>query len=548
MIKRCAIYTRKSTEEGLGQAFNSLDAQREACENYILSQKAEGWRAIRTRYDDGGLSGGNMERPALQALMQNIDDGKIDIVIVYKVDRFTRSLADFAKLVERFDMHDVSFVSVTQQFNTSNSMGRLTLNVLLSFAQFEREVGAERVRDKISASRKKGFWTGGMPPLGYDNIDKKLVVNKPEAMVVSEVYSLYEQHGCVQTIIRQAAEQGWRSKKRKNDSGGNLLTRGPIYWMLKNPIYTGLIKGKDALHEGQHEPIIERDKWEIVQKRLAEKAQRSGVRPNRRSPLAGLAFWSGQRLTPDHATKGTRRYRYYLSVKNDDSVTSRVRLKADDVETVLVETLSNWLSKPEKALGDIVKCRCGPAALITILEAIRTFNLRTANLSCAEKLKTWIDAITRIDFDENIVRLTINANELFGECAPDIKLNEEALVQSPCVLKKRGQEHRLTLGDYARAETPDPIIIGKLASAYALKEVRFKQDEPSWRAVLKEYSVDRSNSHRLLRLAFLAPDIAEAFLCGTAPIELNAEKLKRLSDLPADWNEQRRLLGISPPR
>lgn len=188
MIKRCAIYTRKSTQEGLDQSFNSLDAQREACENYILSKKAEGWRISKICYDDGGISGGHMKRPGLTALMEDIDAGRVDIVVVYKVDRLTRSLADFAKLVEKFDRHEVSFVSVTQAFNTSNSMGRLTLNVLLSFAQFEREVGAERVRDKIAASRKKGIWTGGMAPLGYENIDKKLVVNRMEAETIRNIY------------------------------------------------------------------------------------------------------------------------------------------------------------------------------------------------------------------------------------------------------------------------------------------------------------------------------------------------------------------------
>jgi len=208
VAKRCAIYTRKSTEEGLDQAFNSLDAQREACEAYIASQRHEGWRLVKTRFDDGGLSGGNMDRPALQALLAEIDAGRIDIIVVYKVDRLTRSLSDFAKLVDRFDAKDVSFVSVTQAFNTSSSMGRLTLNVLLSFAQFEREVTAERIRDKIASSKRKGMWMGGNPPLGYDNVDKQLVINKREAKTVRRLLDAYLEEGCVRKVIEVAQAEG----------------------------------------------------------------------------------------------------------------------------------------------------------------------------------------------------------------------------------------------------------------------------------------------------------------------------------------------------
>lgn len=253
MIKRCAIYTRKSTEEGLDQAFNSLDAQREACENFIRSQKAEGWRIIKTHYDDGGLSGGTMERPALKALLSDIADGRVDVVVVYKVDRLTRSLADFAKLVDQFDEQDVSFVSVTQQFNTSSSMGRLTLNVLLSFAQFEREVTAERIRDKIAASRKKGLWTGGVPPLGYDVVDKQLIVNGKEAETVKRLFEAYLNASSARNVLDLIEEEDLRTKKRTNGQGGHLITRGPLYWILSNPVYAGYVRSGDQLYDSVHD-------------------------------------------------------------------------------------------------------------------------------------------------------------------------------------------------------------------------------------------------------------------------------------------------------
>ena len=271
---RCAIYTRKSTDEGLDQAFNSLDAQREACAAFILSQKHEGWSALPVAYDDGGYSGGTMERPALQRLMADIDAGQVDVVVVYKVDRLTRALSDFAKLVEVFDRHDVSFVSITQQFNTTTSMGRLTLNVLLSFAQFEREVIGERVRDKIAASKKKGMWMGGMPPLGYDVKDRKLVVNEDEARIVRHIFERYLELKSVRTLQEEIAAAGTRSKQRVRPDGsvygGQVLGRGALYQMLQNRIYRGEITHKGSAYPGQHPAIIDQALWDRVQATLAE--------------------------------------------------------------------------------------------------------------------------------------------------------------------------------------------------------------------------------------------------------------------------------------
>src|SRR6266702_1178923 len=274
---RCAIYTRKSSEEGLEQSFNSLHAQREACEAYIASQRHEGWHALSSKYDDGGFSGGKIERPGLKQLLEDIGAGKVNTVVVYKVDRLTRSLADFAKIIEQFDSQQVSFVSVTQQFNTTTSMGRLTLNVLLSFAQFEREVTGERIRDKIAASKRKGMWMGGMVPLGYDLKDRKLLVNKRESATVHEIFEQYLRLGCVSKLKDYLDQSSTRSKTRISregrKSGGQKFSRGALYELLRNHIYVGEISHKGQMHRGEHAAIVERELFEKVQQKLTENRQ-----------------------------------------------------------------------------------------------------------------------------------------------------------------------------------------------------------------------------------------------------------------------------------
>src|SRR5215831_6343038 len=301
--KRCAVYTRKSSEEGLEQEFNSLAAQREACEAYIRSQQHEGWVLARTHYDDGGFSGGNIERPALQQLLADIRAGRIDIVVVYKVDRLTRSLADFARLVEIFDGQGVSFVSVTQQFNTTSSMGRrLTLNVLLSFAQFEREVTGERIRDKIAASKKKGLWMGGNPPLGYRVSDRALVIDPAEAETVRRIFALYREHGCVRRV--KDAER--RATANGAERGGAPFSRGHLYRVLSNPIYTGRIAHKGQLYPGQHPALIDEETWAAVRDQLAASADVHRRRPKAAEPSLLAA---GRRAgTAAHAiTRGQER-------------------------------------------------------------------------------------------------------------------------------------------------------------------------------------------------------------------------------------------------
>ena len=317
--QRCAIYTRVSTEHGLEQEFNSLDNQREASEAYVKSQAHEGWKLIRTRYDDGGYSGGSMDRPALQKLLEDARARRIDVIVVYKVDRLTRSLADFAKLVELFDAHQVSFVSVTQAFNTTTSMGRLTLNVLLSFAQFEREVTGERIRDKIAASKRKGIWMGGVVPLGYRVENRALHVVEEHAAFIRDLYRRYLEIGSVVRLKALLDHEDTRSPLRTDGTGkpigGGLISRGHLYKILSNPIYLGRLTHKGQAHDGLHDPIVDQETWDRVQLLLAEHAQRRiGNCQNSDALLAGKLFDDrGNRMSPSHAAKSGRRWRYYVS-------------------------------------------------------------------------------------------------------------------------------------------------------------------------------------------------------------------------------------------
>ncbi len=356
----CAIYTRKSTEEGLDQNFNSLDAQRDACENFIASQKSEGWLLARERYDDGGFSGGNMQRPGLQRLLDDVRNGKVDIIVVYKIDRLSRSLADFAKLVELFDEQKVTFVSVTQAFNTTTSMGRLTLNILLSFAQFERELAGERVRDKIAASRQRGIWMGGMPPLGYDVSERKLIPNPAEAQIVREMFQRFAATPSMATLVRDMRARGVTSKSWTTSKGiersGKLITKGHVYKIFKNTVYIGMAAYKGKQFPGEHEPIIEQALWDTVQENLkaGDKHVKGGSESrDTKAPtlLRGLLFSPGGRaFTPGWTSKDPKRYLYYIntdSIKLGKDACEVRRIPAGEIEGVVVQQLRGALRSPE---------------------------------------------------------------------------------------------------------------------------------------------------------------------------------------------------------
>jgi len=367
---RCAIYTRKSTEEGLDQSYNSLDAQRDACQAYIASQKSEGWVALRDAYDDGGFTGGNLNRPGLQRLLADIREGLVDVIVVYKIDRLSRSLADFAKLVEIFDEQRVTFVSVTQSFNTTTSMGRLTLNILLSFAQFERELAGERVRDKIASARQRGIWMGGMPPLGYDVVERKLVPNPAEAKLVKRIFESFIAIGSMTTLARQLRAEGvttksWKTLKEK-DRPGRLIDKGYLYKLLKNPVVIGIAAYKGKHYPGEHEPIIDKVLWDQVQETLARKdvAKRAQINRPSRAPalLKGLIFASdGYAMTPAHTVKDGKRYRYYVntaSIKIGKDACEIARVPAGDIDAKVVDQVRRILQAPEvisQAVAEVQK-------------------------------------------------------------------------------------------------------------------------------------------------------------------------------------------------
>ncbi|ABA05211.1 resolvase [Nitrobacter winogradskyi Nb-255] len=357
--QRCAIYTRKSSEEGLDMEFNSLDAQREACESFVTSQKAEGWATIRERYDDGGFSGGTLERPGLKRLIQDVEAGLIDVIVVYKIDRLSRSLMDFARLVEIFDRSQVTFVSVTQSFNTTTSMGRLTLNILLSFAQFEREVIGERIRDKVAASRKRGMWMGGHVPLGYDVRDRKLVVNEAEAATVRMIFERFVAIGSATTLAKALAAEGVLNKR------GKQIDKGFLYKLINNRLYLGEAVHKGTAYPGEHEAILDQALWDKVHGILQESPRRRAKNTRRQAPalLKGIIFTdTGTAMTPTATKKGTRLYRYYASMdlirnRPTGDASGPLRLPAGMVEDAVVGEIRRMIRAPEIAARTIKALR-----------------------------------------------------------------------------------------------------------------------------------------------------------------------------------------------
>ena len=406
-IVRCAIYTRKSSEEGLEQSFNSLDAQREACEAFIASQRHEGWRALPALYDNGGFSGATLDRPAIQRLLQDIEAGKVDTIVVYKVDRLTRSLADFAKIVEALDARGVSFVSVTQQFNTTTSIGRLTLNILLSFAQFEREVTGERIRDKIAASKRKGMWMGGTIPLGYDLKERKLIANPVEATLVVRLFGLYLELGCVSKLKARLDQEGIMSKKRTsaagNQSGGTSYSRGAVYDILQNRIYLGQIHHRGQNHPGEHAAIVPRQLWDRVQAQLRSDNQgrRNGLKANSPSMLVGLLQdGQGHRFTPAHTSKNGRRYRYYVGqATNDGSEAANkcARLPAFDLERQVTLKLQSFLQSGKDVMDQV----CQPEDSL-----LRTQRILAAATKQFDQLSSGASALVH-DFVRKVVRRVV---------------------------------------------------------------------------------------------------------------------------------------------
>ncbi len=546
-VIRCAIYTRKSSEDGLEQEFNSLHAQREACEAYIKSQKAEGWVALAEAYDDGGISGGTMERPALQRLLEEIDAGRVDQIVVYKIDRLTRSLADFAKIVDRLDAAKTSFVSVTQSFNTATSMGRLTLNMLLSFAQFEREVTAERIRDKIAASKQKGLWMGGNVPLGYAADGRTLKVIEEEAATVRALYDLYLQLGTVRAVFAAAAERGFCSKRRTSPSGrvsgGTPLQRGHIHQILTNPLYAGRIRHRRMVFDGQHPAIIASDLWDDVQARL----QADAAKPRRRtgktvaSHLTGRLFdETGDRLSPTHTkTRSGQRLRYYVShrliARSGEAEVSGWRLPALALEQAISSLVAQWISAPGFA-GRIIPD--ADVDRITVMQQRIALTISPETIELVSKVM--LALIQKIDLAPGQVRIAIGRKALAELLQVDATTIAETPLEitAPFQSRKRGVETKLILG--AQVAAIDPVLLKNVARAHAWL-TRIKAGE-TFDAIASSEGTSKRRVQQMLDLAFLAPDIIRAITDGRQPVGLTSDWLKQHS-LPARWSEQRDIVA-----
>jgi len=582
-VRRCAIYTRKSSEEGLEQSFNSLDAQREACEAYIASQKHEGWMLVTTAYDDGGLSGGTMNRPALQALLGDIIAGRVDVVVVYKVDRLTRSLADFAKLTDLLDGAGASFVSVTQAFNTSTSMGRLTLNVLLSFAQFEREVAGERIRDKIAASKKRGMWMGGMPPLGYDVCDKQLVVNETESKTVQTIFESYVKLGNVAKLKAAMDAAGVVSKVRTikgRPSGGVAISRNGYHTILKCPLYIGRVHHKGQTYPGNHEAIISDELWQVVQEQLTANSSngatygdictRTGI-PSHGTSIAyqgqshrntkgshllkGILFDAGgERLSPSHSTKrikgtrnrgsSTRRYNYYVSAslmrgqsKSDGCGKNGLRLSATELDALVMQSLKAHLRNREW-VGSI-------ASGALPVQEYKDLMSRCIALSKELDDHKARRLLERVTIHQDTIAMELNLKtpaELVGINLDALNQEPIRITQASSILRQ-GRSSKLVVGSVLVADLCiNQALVDQLKLANRWWQAMVGSKASSITDLAARERVDPSEISRTITLAFLAPDIVRAILNGTQPPSLTLNALRRARPLTADWEDQRQML------
>ena len=518
---RCAIYTRVSTDQGLDQDFNSLDAQYDASQAYIRSQAHAGWTMLRSKYDDGGFSGGNTDRPALQRLLDDVRAGKIDIIVVYKVDRLTRSLADFAKLVELFDKHNVSFVSVTQQFNTTTSMGRLTLNVLLSFAQFEREVTSERIRDKIAASKRKGLWVGGMAPMGSDTKDRKISVNEAEAARVRTIFRSYLELGSLNLLMGDLRKRGIVTKARKLKTGktvgGIPFTRGPLGHLLRNRFYVGEVAFKGEVLAGEQRAIVERVLFDAVQAKLNEQQKnRNAARMKSDALLVGRIFDDrNNRMSPSHARKRGIKYRYYLSAAlsqgRADQAGSMRRVPAVEIEGLVIRSVREHLklSMPidDRSLVNthVVRVEIRPEQLV----------IQLAQAQESSRERTGVDDTLYVPWQKT----------------PSTRRRELLLPSggSPQHIRPIRSENRaLLVASIARGRQWLDELISMPA---ATTEIIAKRERCSIRKV-----------NMTISLAFLAPALVKAAIEGRLP---NGMGVARLCDAPAEWSRQHQLLGLT---
>jgi site-specific DNA recombinase len=570
-VLRCAIYTRKSSEEGLEQSFNSLDAQRESSEAFILSQRQEGWRVLSTRYDDGGYSGGTMERPALKRLLEDVEANRVNVIVVYKVDRLTRSLSDFAKIVEALDARGVSFVSVTQQFNTTSSMGRLTLNILLSFAQFEREVTGERIRDKIAASKKKGMWMGGLVPLGYDLEGRKLIPNSTEAAFVCRIFALYMEVGCVSKLAVQLDRENVRSKLWVTKTGARLggvpFARGALYALLRNRLYIGEIRHRELWYPGEHGGIVPMDLWQKVQAQLDSnlRSRRKRDREQASSLLTGLVEDAdGNHFTPSFTVKRGRRYRYYVSqlaikhrTHHSDVPT---RVPARELESRVMERFLAFLKSDAEVFDRLSAEDQSPAIIRNLVIAAKKLATRLPSLPSDDLRDLLAVFLRRVVIQENRINLMIDSDELrillknggkvlatniSGTRTPVTASN---LINLTIEAKRKrfgGEVHFVVSpGSSASVAHPKSSLIKAIARGHGWYEKVARGEVADMRSLARQAGLTERYVGKVFGCALLAPDIIESILEGRQPEDLTFKKL--CQHIPSSWAEQREHFGFPP--
>jgi len=565
--RRCAIYTRVSTDHGLEQDFNSLDAQREACAAYVKSQSQEGWSLVGLRFDDGGFSGATLERPALRALREAVKQRRVDVIVVYKVDRLTRSLADFAKLIELFDAHGVSFISVTQSFNTTTSMGRLTLNMLLSFAQFEREVTAERIRDKIAASKKRGIWVGGVVPLGYRVEVRKLIVDEDEAETVRLIFERYLALGSMLALMRELRDRGILTRRRRLSSGRIIgaipFTKGPLAYLLKNRMYLREINHGRQSYPAEHPAIIDRKLFETVQARFAERAAASGYRRSlSEALLIGKLFDDrGHRMTPSFAVKHGVRYRYYVSratIEGRNGEAGSVsRVPAPEVEQAVLDALDGLLPNngARAAAGAGVGasgCSHPESGAYCAGDSVAGSEprRRREDRDFGDLVSPGVDDPRRL-VDEMVDRVTIEAGVLTIALTPAAAaIAQSSQIAFPWLKPPTRARCEILAPTDDPHDDPRAMTTETRASLFAgIAKARAYLDDLVGGRILEiaEIAAREKRSVRstsmLLSLAFLAPDLVKAIGEGRLPRGIG---LTRMMGLPADWAEQHRALGLCP--
>ncbi|BBD98832.1 recombinase family protein [Sphingobium amiense] len=549
---RCAIYTRKSSEEGLAQDFNSLDAKREACSAYILSQASEGWSQVPDRYDDGGLSGGTLERPALRRLLEDVAQGRIDIVVVYKVDRLTRSLLDFSKLVEAFDAASASFVSITQSFNTTTSMGRLTLNMLLSFAQFEREVTAERIRDKIAASKAKGMWMGGIPPLGYRPDGRSLAVVEEHAALVRTIFGLYLETGNVRCLAQRLERDGLLAPMRTTGTGrrigGRPLSRGQLYLMLKCRTYTGRVQHGDQVYPGLHDAIVPDELYDAVQAQLAANTHghRQRIRAAAPSLLAGrIVDRTGVPFIASHASKGSatgaqKRWRYYASApRQSGGQGSTVRIPAREIDAMVLHRIAtlfeDMLDLIERTALEVDPRRL-PALEIRGREIAAQLRGRNRELLDTVLLRVEVEeGRTMIHCSSEAIAALLQAEQADHAPARVTLVDGARLRRSGRAMKLVQQDGRTVMAQ------PDASLVRLIVQAHRWWD-ELRKGEVNITMLCEREKVSDAWMSRVLRLAFPSPAITGAILTGRQPAGLNSAALLATGAVPVRWCEQERMM------